>query len=68
MNEFEEWLNKRCKVFIRNLSDKPIVYTGEIISVSSNFITILDLRNENIKINVQDIILIREETEDDNTY
>lgn len=59
-NEFLEWLNKKCKVFIKNLSDEPIVYTGTLIDLSENFITILDKKNKCVKINVHDIILIRE--------
>lgn len=56
-----EWNGKLCKIFVRNLSDKPIVYTGKIISDEANFITFLDRDGRQISINRQDLIQIKEE-------
>lgn len=57
-----EWNNKKAKIFVRNLSDKPIIYTGKIISYSPPFITISDKTGKIISINVADIIQIKEES------
>lgn len=61
MNEMKKWVNKRCRIFVRSLSDKPIIYTGMIISVDDNFITIHDKEDKIIGINLLDLIQIREE-------
>lgn len=58
----QEWVGKRCKIFIRNLTaEKAIVYTGVVISVASNFITIKDRTDNTVSINIQDIIQIKGE-------
>ena len=54
-----ELVGKRIKIFVRNLSDKPIVYTGEVIAVSSTFITLIDRTNDKVIINLQDVIQIK---------
>ena len=62
-DDWTEWIGKRCKIFIRNLSDRPIIYTGTIISVKQQFLTIIDKMNNTVTINLQDIIQIRGEEE-----
>jgi len=58
----QEWVGKRCKVFIRNLiAEKAIVYTGVVLSVTSTFITIKDRTDNTVSINVQDIVQIKGE-------
>lgn len=54
-----EWIGKKCKIFIRNLSPSAIVYTATVISIDKNFMTILDRDNKQITINVADIIQIK---------
>jgi len=56
-----EWINQRCKIFVRNLSDKPIIYTGTVLAVDQNFLTILDKTNNKVSVNISDIIQIKEE-------
>jgi len=53
------WIGKKCKIFIRNLSEQAIVYTATILSVDSPFMTILDRDKKTITININDIIQIR---------
>ena len=67
----QEWVGKRAKIFVRNLSDKPIVYTGKILSFTNPFITIsargyshdtYSQNNQNqidVSINIQDIVQIK---------
>ena len=62
-DDIQKLIGKRCKLFIRNLSDKAIVYTGMILNIQDQFITILDRNNEKIIINVQDLIQMREAKE-----
>jgi hypothetical protein len=60
----QEWVGKRYKIFMRNLktlSDRPIIYNGQVISFTGNFITINDRNNNKISINVNDIIQVIEE-------
>jgi len=59
-----EWINKRCKIFVRNLADRPIIYTGTILAVNQPFITILDKDNKRVTVNIQDIIQIRGEEDE----
>jgi len=60
----KEWIGKRCKVFVRNLmADKPVIYTGTIISADEHFITINAKNSERVTINISDIIQIKEEEE-----
>ena len=63
-----EWTGKKCKIFIRNLSERPIVYTGKILSIDTHFVTICDRYSGNVSVNVQDVIQIiqvREEMNDE---
>ena len=55
-----EWIGKKTKIFIRNLSERAIVYTATILSFEPPFVTILDRDNNKITINVNDIIQIKE--------
>jgi hypothetical protein len=59
----KEWINKKCKVFVRNLSDKAIVYTGIVVSVDEGFINFIDRDNNKVTININDIVQIKEEEE-----
>ena len=59
----KEWINKRCKIFVRNLSEKPIVYTGTVIAVDNPFLTITDRDGRDVSINFMDIIQIKAEGE-----
>ena len=58
-----EWIGKYCRIWIRNLAANPIIYTCKVMNVSSGFMTILDRNGDNISININDIIQIREEGE-----
>ena len=54
-----EWINKRCRIFIKNLSERPIIYTGKVLGIDLPFLTILDEKaNTQIAVNVSDIIQI----------
>jgi len=64
MDEMNEWKNKKCKIWIKNLSDKAIIYTGVCTAVSENFLTILDRNNDKVSVNITDIIQIREEKDE----
>jgi len=55
------WIGKRCKIFVRNLSERPIIYTGKVLSIDENFLTLLSSIEGEISLNVKDIILIKEE-------
>ena len=55
----QEWIGKKCKIFIRNLSDKPIVYTGTVLSITGQFLSITDRDGKPITININDIIQIK---------
>lgn len=62
MNEhgFDFYLHKECRVFIRGLDVRPIIFNGEVISVDDSFIMLVDSVDGKIKINIHDIILIKE--------
>jgi len=64
----KELINKKCRLFIKNLSDKPIVYRGIIEGVeevgSNVIITILDMNRAKIRINFNDVIQIIQEEGD----
>jgi len=60
-----EWINKKCKIFIRNLANTAIVYTGTITSIDEEFITFIDRYNERLTINKKDVIIIKGAEEDD---
>jgi len=58
----KELINKRCRVFVKNLSDKPIVYRGVVEAVeevgANVIITILDIKRARVRINFSDVIQI----------
>jgi len=58
----KELINKKCRVFVKNLSDKPIVYRGVVEAIeeigSSVIITILDIKSARVRINFSDVIQI----------
>lgn len=58
----KELINKNCRIFVKNLSDKPIVYRGRVEDVeelgTNVIITILDIKNSKIRINVSDVVQI----------
>jgi len=64
----KELINKRCRIFVKNLSDKPIIYRGIIEAVeelgTNVIITILDIKQSRIKINFSDVIQIIQEEGD----
>ena len=64
----QEWINKKCKIFVRNLNDKPVIYTGTILSVEGNFVTISAKNFEKVTINMNDIIQIKEEEDNPSFY
>ena len=55
-----EWIKKKCKIFIKNLANSAIVYTGTITSIDDTFITFLDRDGKPITINKTDVVLIKE--------
>jgi hypothetical protein len=59
----KEWIGRRCKIFVRGLSDHAIIYTAEVQSIENNFITFKDLWGEKITVNIADIIQIKEDDE-----
>jgi hypothetical protein len=56
-----KWIGKRCKIFVRNLSERPIIYTGKVLSIDENFLTLLSAIEGEMSLNIKDIILIKEE-------
>jgi len=58
----KELINKRCRVFVKNLSDKPIVYRGVVEAVeevgANVILTILDIKRARVRINFSDVIQI----------
>jgi len=58
----KELINKKCRVFVKNLSDKPIVYRGVVEAIeeigNNVIITILDIRQARVRINFSDVIQI----------
>lgn len=57
-----EWVGKKVKIFIQNLGgDKPIIYSGRVIVIDDDFITIEDISGQISKINLRNVIVIREE-------
>ena len=58
----KELINKRCRVFVKNLSDKPIVYRGVVEAIdeigTNVIITILDIKHARVRINFSDVIQI----------
>ena len=58
----KELINKRCRVFVKNLSDKPIVYRGTVEAIeeigTNVIITILDIKQARVRINFSDVIQI----------
>ena len=58
----KELINKKCRVFVKNLSEKPIVYRGFVEAVdeigTNVILTILDMNKSRIRINVSDIVQI----------
>ncbi len=63
-----EWIGQKVRIFIRNLNDKPIVYTATILSVEDGFITFTERNGEKICVNIKDIIQIKEEPQRDSDY
>lgn len=58
-----KWIGKHCKIFVRNLYEKPIIYTGKVLSINENFLTLFSQIEGEISVNVKDIILIKGEGE-----
>jgi len=58
----KELINKKCRVFVKNLSDKPIVYRGVVEAIeeigNNVIITILDIKFARVRINFSDVIQI----------
>ena len=58
-------ISKTCRVFVKNLSEKPIIYRGvveEIEEIGTNsFLTILDIKNSKVSINFNDVVQIIQE-------
>ena len=64
----KDLINKTCRIFVKNLSDKPIIYRGTIEAVEeighNVIITILDIKSARVRINFNDIIQIIQEEGD----
>ena len=64
----KEIINTTCRIFVKNLSEKPIIYSGvveEIEDVGNNVIlTLLDMKNIKVRINFNDIIQILQDEGD----
>lgn len=58
MNEITE---RQYKIYIRNLAEKPIIYTGKILSFDAPFLKFCDRDGVILLINFQDIIQIKPE-------
>ena len=62
MNEQKKWIGKKVKVFIKGLADRPIIYSGEVISVNDNFLTMIDQKTgKEYDINTSNIIQMCED-------
>jgi hypothetical protein len=55
------WMNKRVKVFVKNLAAHTVVYTGIITDADENFILINDRDGCNFWMNIKDVVQIKEE-------
>jgi len=60
----KELIGRKVKIFIRGLSDKPIIYTADVLSIDGEFITFRDRDKEIISVNTKDIIQIKTEPEE----
>jgi len=58
----KELINIKCRIFVKNLSDKPIVYRGVVEAIeeigNNVIITILDIKQSRVRINFSDVIQI----------
>ena len=57
----KELIGRKVKIFIRGLSDKPIIYTADVLSIDGEFITFRDRDGVPISVNTKDIIQIKAE-------
>jgi len=60
----KELIGRKVKIFIRGLSDKPIIYTADVLSIDGEFITFRDRDGVPISVNTKDIIQIKAEPEE----
>jgi hypothetical protein len=61
--KINEWTGNFAKIFVSNLAtDKPIIYTGKILSVDENFVTI-SAQGVLVSVNIRNIIQIKSEEE-----